>query len=139
MRSHWVFRHKILTAITMIIIFPIGYWLFITIPKEKMPDIKQQEMIVYIEWNENIHIKENETRTREILQFLDTLTLTRSSFIGQQQFLLNRDRELTSTESEIYLKAKNYKELPKIRKKFLILLHNNILKQLYLTTCRHSI
>lgn len=114
---NWVFRHKILTAITMIIIFPIGYWLFIAIPKEKMPDIKQQEMIVYIEWNENIHIKENETRTREILQFLDTLTLTRSSFIGQQQFLLNRDRELTSTESEIYLKAKSYKELPKIRKK----------------------
>src|SRR5690606_28870711 len=59
---NWIFTHKVLTAVVILATFPICVYLFFIIKKEKMPDIKQNELIVNIEWNENVHLYENHDR-----------------------------------------------------------------------------
>jgi multidrug efflux pump subunit AcrB len=111
----WVFSHKALTTIIVIAIFPFCYTLFILIPKEKMPDISQNELMTGIEWNENIHVKENDKRTRDFLAAIDEMTVEHSALVAQQQYLLNRDREQTSSECKIYMKTPSKKDLEPLK------------------------
>ena len=113
--SEWTFSHKTLSTILIIATLPLCFWLFMVIPKEKMPEINQTELISYIEWNENIHVKENEKRCQALLDSIGTYLVESSALIAQQQFLLNRERELTATETEIYLKTISPQNIPVLR------------------------
>jgi len=112
---HWVFSHKVLTVVLSIGVIPIGYILFNTIRKEKMPDISQNELLVNIDWNENIHVGENNDRTLHFLSAINNLTIEHSALIAQQQFILNREREQTSSETQIYLKMPSKKDIDKTK------------------------
>lgn len=111
MGIRWVFSHKALSTIFMIVMLPVCFWLFLIIKKEKMPDINQNEMMVYIEWNENIHIQENYERCLLFFKELQSRTEENSGLAGRQQFLLNRDKNLSSTEAEVYIKTKTPDEI----------------------------
>ncbi|MFR0677011.1 efflux RND transporter permease subunit [Dysgonomonas mossii] len=113
--ADWIFAHKTLTVIVMILVFPFCIWLFSFIRKEKMPDISQNELMVNIEWNENIHLQENNRRTASLLQYIEKEIIENSALIGRQQYLLNREREKTVTESEIYLKLPTTEDIPGIK------------------------
>ncbi|SHE81723.1 efflux RND transporter permease subunit [Dysgonomonas macrotermitis] len=111
----WIFSHKVLTLAVMLVVFPICFWLFVIIKKEKMPNINQNEVIVHIEWNENIHIQENHDRCISFLRELKHQTKETSGLVGQQQFLLNKDWNLTSTEAEIYIKTETPSEINRLK------------------------
>jgi len=113
---HWVFSHKILTTIMTIGILPLAFLFFTLIPKEKMPDISQNEVMVIADWNENINVEENMERTQTLLDSLNKLTIEHSALIAGQQYVLNREREQTSSESKIYLKTPQKKDIPGIKK-----------------------
>jgi multidrug efflux pump subunit AcrB len=112
----WVFRHKAITFIGMLSSLPLCFLLFTVIPKEKMPVISQKELILTIDWNENIHVEENKDRVRNIFQAIHAKTVEHSGKIAQQQFILNRDREQTSSEAELYFKTAHSRQIPELRK-----------------------
>ena len=103
--ADWVFSHKAITILGTLLIFPLCVFLFFHIRKEKMPEISQQELMVNIEWNENIHLRENQQRSLMLLQYIQVLTEENAALIGRQQFVLNRKREQTYSESEFYLRT----------------------------------
>ncbi|MBE8722342.1 efflux RND transporter permease subunit [Sphingobacterium pedocola] len=103
--ADWVFANKGVTTALTLLLFPLCVWMFYLIPKEKMPEISQHELVTDIEWNENIHLEENRKRSIALLDAIRDQVEVSSVLIGQQQFLLNRERENTVSESEIYLKA----------------------------------
>jgi multidrug efflux pump subunit AcrB len=113
----WVFRHKALTAIIMLAIFPVCFALFTLIRKEKMPDLHQNEMSVTLEWNENIHVEENYERSMKVCEQLSPEAEETSGLIGQQQLMLGGRREQTSSEAEIYVKAKTSDDIPLLKGK----------------------
>jgi multidrug efflux pump subunit AcrB len=113
---HWVFKHKTLTTVMTLGILPLAFLFFTIIPKEKMPDISQNEVIVNVEWNENIHPDENGERIQGLLTSLHKLTIEHSAQIAAQQYILNRDREQTSSESKVYLKTPQKKDIPGLKK-----------------------
>jgi len=112
----WVFSHKVLTIVLSIGIIPFSYIIFNAIRKEKMPDISQNEMLVNIDWNENIHVDENNDRTLHFLSAIDSLTIEHSALVARQQFVLNREREQTSSETQVYLKTPEKKDIDKTKK-----------------------
>lgn len=112
----WTFSHKLTTAFLFLLMFPLCYILFVIIPKEKIPDIKQNEFLLHIEWNENIHVNENKERTLNYLSVIKKNTEHHSALIAQQQFLLNNEQEQTSSESQIYLKTFNDSNYPELNK-----------------------
>jgi Cation/multidrug efflux pump len=111
----WVFNHKTLTVIIMIAVFPLCAWLFSTIKKEKMPDLSQNELVVAIDWNENIHLDENKERILSLFDGLGAQVVENSALVGQQQFLLNREHDKSVSESEIYLRIENTKDIDKLK------------------------
>jgi multidrug efflux pump subunit AcrB len=111
----WVFAHKVTTSIIMIAVFPLCFWLFTIIPKEKMPDISQNELLVDIEWNENIHVGENTRRTQAFLSASGSKVVEHSALVAGQQFLLNREREQTSSETQVYLKTPQKRDIDKVK------------------------
>lgn len=113
----WVFAHKALTTVVMLAVLPICACLFWLIPKEKMPDLHQQEIVVSLDWNENIHVAENARRTQDLLEFIRPHVVQQTGMVGQQQFLLDRKRPMTSSESELYVKVSDADQLPDLEQR----------------------
>jgi multidrug efflux pump subunit AcrB len=109
---NFVFTHKTLVVVIMLLVFPAGYYLFKLIPKEKMPDLNQSEIVASLDWNENIHVWENYERCRNLTAAMDNISAETSGLIGQQQFMLNSQREQTSSESEIYFRTASSDKIP---------------------------
>ena len=102
---NFVFRHKKSNIIFIFVTLPLCALLFYEVPKSRMPEIDQNELIAHIEWNENIHIDENRERVDKLFAQIAGDVQEYTSYVGQQQFLLNRDRELSSSEAELYFKT----------------------------------
>lgn len=108
----WIFSHKALTTVIMLAVLPVCFLFFKIIPKEKMPHISQNEVLVNVEWGENIHIGENYDRCVAILKHLEGAYVDASTLVGQQQFMVSRDDDLSATEAEMYLKTVSPKDIP---------------------------
>lgn len=119
---NWVFKHKLITLLVMVGIFPLLYVLFTLIPKEKMPAISHNELVVAIDWNENIHVGESKSRILHFFESIHPKTTEYSALIGQQQYILNREREKTSSEAELYLKVHHPSAIPELKKDILAFL-----------------
>ncbi len=111
----FVFRHKTGSLLFVGISLPLCVLLFYGIPKSRMPEIDQNEAIAHVEWNENIHIDENRRRVAALLEEAGRLGAIHTAYIGQQQFLLNRDRELSLSEAELYLKTEKADAIAPLR------------------------
>lgn len=109
-----VFNHKWKFLLLTLLFFPSCILLFFVIPKEKMPRIEQTELLVYVDWNENIHLKENRTRLGEMMDALTVTPMEYSSFVGRQDFLLNNERERGRTESDLYLRLSKSEDIARV-------------------------
>ncbi len=101
----WVFRHKTFSVLFCVISIPLCIFFFFFIDKERMPDIEENELIARIEWNENIHVDENKRRVDELFKELKDEVLEQTASIGRQDFILNREPELSSSEAELYFRT----------------------------------
>lgn len=101
----YVFHHKTLFFTILLISVPLCVLLFNMMPKTSMPAISYVESVVTVEWNENIHIDENARRVSEMLRATEGRTLENAAYVGQRQFLLEKDNDLTTTEAQLYLKT----------------------------------
>lgn len=101
----WVFRHKTVSVLFCVVSIPLCVFFFFFIDKQRMPDIEENELMARIDWNENIHVDENRRRVDELLQELDVPVKEHTASVGRQDFLLNRERELSSSEAELYFRT----------------------------------
>ena len=122
----WVFAHKTITAVFCIVSIPLCVALFFFIDKERMPKIDENELVVRVEWNENIHIDENRKRVDGLFREMKDKTVEQTASIGQQDFILNREQELSASEAELYFKTADPKEIEPLQKEVY-----KVLKQQY--------
>ncbi len=105
---NFFFRYRTAALFSFLGIIVIMAVLFITMEKEKFPAVKQDELVISVDWNENIDVNENIRRIKEMTGHSSDLTVQTNSFIGEQQFLFNRDYDQSYTQAKVYVKAKNY-------------------------------
>ena len=103
----FIFRYKLLFFTSFVVTLPICVVLFNVMPKSNMPFLDQVESIVKIEWNENIHVSENGLRVNLLLQTIDESLTENSAYIGEQQYLLNKDNALSISEVQLYLRGES--------------------------------
>jgi|AGTN01.2.fsa_nt_gi Cation/multidrug efflux pump len=101
----YVFNHKALFFMLLIISVPLCAVLFKVMPKTTMPEISYVESIVTVEWNENIHVDENARRISELLHGMEEYAVENAAYVGQRQYLLDKDNDLTTTEAQLYFKT----------------------------------
>ena len=70
-----------------------------------------------MEWNENIHVDENRRRVDNLFELFKTETIEQTAAVGQQDYLLNREQALSSSEAELYFKTKNPSEIVPLQEK----------------------
>jgi len=121
----WVFRHKAITFVGMLFTLPLCVIFYFLIPIEKMPVISHEEMILVIDWNENIHVEENKNRVLNIFRAIQTPTVEHSAMIAQQQFILSRDREKTSSETELYFKTAQPRQIAALKSEIETFFHSH--------------
>lgn len=102
---NWVFSHKTFSVVFCIISLPLCVFFFNFIDKDRMPDIDEDELIVRVEWNENIHIDENKKRVNELFKLLKDKVVEQTATVGQQDYILNKEQELSSSEAELYFRT----------------------------------
>lgn len=101
----WAFRFKFTFLAGLWVLLAGGIWVFFQVPKQGMPTVSQTELQARIDWNEAISVEENTRRVSILLAFQSVKPLYISAFVGQQQFLLNRDLQQNFSESTISLKV----------------------------------
>lgn len=114
---NFTFRHKKVSLILTALTLPLCAFLFYEVPKTRMPEIDQNELITHIEWNENIHVDENKDRVNQLFNQTAGDVKEYTSYIGQQQFLLNRDRELSASEAELYFRTEKASAIAPLQEK----------------------
>jgi len=112
-----VFKNKIIMFIAFLIMIPLAFFMIQGIKKEKLPKITQSEIILNIDWNTNIGVAENKKRIKKYLREVKDIVEQSNSYVGEQQFLLNKDKELGYAESRIYLKVKSTKKLKDLQRR----------------------
>ena len=80
-----------------------------------MPAIDQNELLVQVEWNETIHLDENRDRVARLFAGIERPSAQHTAYLGQQQFLLNRNRELSISEAELYFKTERTDDIEPLR------------------------
>jgi len=113
----FMFRHKKIVLGLIVFSIPLCVLLFYGMPKSGMPDIDQNEMLMNIDWNENIHLDENKRRVEALSESINNEVTECTAYIGEQQFLLNRDRQADITESELYFKTSSTNEIAPLQTK----------------------
>jgi multidrug efflux pump subunit AcrB len=101
----WVFSHKKLSAVLTLATLPLCVFFFFYLEKERMPEIEQNELVMRIEWNENIHVDENRRRVDALMKQTDGQVMEHTAYVGMQDYILNGGSELSATEAELYFKT----------------------------------
>jgi multidrug efflux pump subunit AcrB len=107
------YRKTILASFVGVILLMV--WLFIDMEKERFPKVRQDEVLVTVDWNENIDLDENLGRIKEMINGCGDLVAQTNTFVGEQQFLFDRDYDQSYTQAKVYFKAGSYKDVDAIR------------------------
>ena len=113
----WTLRHGKLTIICFIALIPITYFIYQMVEKSRLPHISHDDTIMTVDWNSGISLEENDLRVHRLLSQVDSLTEQTTSMVGVQQFLMSHTKEITSSESVVYINEKDAETLAKIEKK----------------------
>ena len=103
--NRWVFAHKRISLTLAAATLLMCVVLFSVLDKERMPEIDQNELMVKVAWNENIHVDENNRRVDELLKQTDSIAIEHTAYVGMQDYVLNADEALSAGEAEIYFKT----------------------------------
>ncbi len=111
----FVFRYPKSTAVFCVASFLCCVVMFFVIDKSGMPHIDNNELIMRIDWNENVHTTENYQRVNQLFKKVQDKVSEQSAEIGRQEYLLNSAEELSITEAILYFKTATAKEIPSLQ------------------------
>lgn len=111
----FIFSYKKPLFLTIILMIPLCVLLFRIVPKTNMPHLDHIELVAKVEWNENIHIDENKKRTDALFQSVNEWTVESAGYVGNKQYLLEKENNLSVTEAEVYFKSNSPKGIEKVK------------------------
>ncbi len=111
----WVFSHKAISMLLTLASIPLCVFMFYFLEKERMPEIEQNELVARIEWNENIHVDENNRRVDGLMKGTDAEVVEHAAYVGMQDYILNGGSELSASEAELYFKTETPAGIPPLQ------------------------
>ena len=76
-----------------------------------MPQIDQNELVARIEWNENIHVDENNRRVDDLMKQVDDRVTEHAAYVGMQDYILNGGSELRLPKRNLFQDGKAIRNL----------------------------
>ncbi len=112
----WMLRHGRLMIVCFMLLIPLTYFVYQLVGKSRLPEIAHDDTLLTIDWNSGISLEENDLRVYRLLSQVDSLVLQTTSMVGVQQFLMSHTKEITPSESVVYIKAKDSEALVRIER-----------------------
>jgi len=120
-----VFKYRRLALGSFIFLLIIAGTLYLLLPLQKMPPLRQTETVMVIDWNENVHLDENNKRVSFLTSSCDELIAESGAYTGRQQFLLNRDMDLEISHAHVYLRSPDPESLSSLVERLQSLVDKN--------------
>ncbi|MFR9620230.1 MAG: efflux RND transporter permease subunit [Rikenellaceae bacterium] len=111
-----VLRHRGLSFIFFLLTIPSIYFVYTRIEKSSLPYIHHNDAIMTIDWNMGISLDENDRRVGELLYAVRDDLDHSTAMVGAQQFLLSHTKDITASESIVYIRAANDEVLAKVQR-----------------------
>lgn len=121
----WTFNNKTVSVIIVMTLITSNIFLFKHLNKERLPALEQTELLTSIDWNSNISISENARRVKNLIRRLGEHVVISNAMIGEQQYLLSKEKELSSSETLVYLKVRESRFLNDLKKNISKYLRDN--------------
>ncbi|MCD7710070.1 MAG: efflux RND transporter permease subunit [Porphyromonadaceae bacterium] len=112
---NWIFSHKVCCTVIVMMTLPLCILMFYAIDKAKMPKMPQHELIARLDWNENIHIQENNHRIIEMLRMSNPYVMEHTAYVGTQDYILDNGSNMSGTEAELYFRAQTPIEIDSLK------------------------
>lgn len=119
------FGHKTASFIFFICLLVLGVWMALHIKKQGMPTMSRTELQVKIDWNESISLEQNKLRTQQLIKAITIPYTYASAYVGQQQFLLNRDLQQNLNESTLVIKVADEGAFQQLQKQLKTAIQHN--------------
>ncbi len=108
---HLTFHRPAIVACIALAFCASLYFLFGKLDVTRLPELTQIDCMLYIDWNEQIHPDENNTRISRVLDAVPVKAKQENRFVGQQQFLVSADTDMGFSEAQTYLAYANADEM----------------------------
>ncbi|MBS4013002.1 MAG: efflux RND transporter permease subunit [Bacteroidetes bacterium] len=110
----FVMRNQLFAWIIFIFLLFGTVVLYNISPKERLPGIERNEIVLFIDWNENIHLNENNKRIFSLLEQTKQRIEHSTVYSGRQQFMLGSSKTSNEQQAYIYLKCHSENELNRL-------------------------
>lgn len=111
----WTLRHGKWVLSGSVALLPLIFLVYPAIEKSRLPHISHDDAILSIDWNSGISVEENDLRTYRLLAEVDSLLVQSTSMVGVQQFVMSHTKEITPSESVVYVKVKDADALERLK------------------------
>ncbi len=110
----YVMKHQRVIWLAIMVILAGIFILYANLKKDKLPLITHHETLLRIDWNERVHIDENNRRIQQITDQINDDVAQNTCMVGEQQFLLDNSSINSGQEALVYLDAKTGKALSNV-------------------------
>ena len=101
----WCFRRQAAVWWILVCSAAGGTLLFLKMDRQKVPDMRHDDFLLEIAWNERITAEENDRRCEAMLGALPEGVRQSTVMAGVQQFMLSHTRMQAESEATVYLQA----------------------------------
>ncbi len=110
-RKQWIVAYSFVAAIVLTVV--LAYYL----PKESLPQMTQNDMLLTIDWNDKINLDENIKRVEIVQKLVKDDVEQITSMVGDNQFMLSHTPKASIEQAVLYLKCVDNIELLKVEQK----------------------
>lgn len=103
--QHWMFAHLRLCLFLFLLTIPGFVLVFLFSDRRQLPEIGYSDGMMYVDWNTNISVEENDKRMAWLLEPVKDKMETYTSMVGKQNFMLFHTQEISSSEGLVYIKG----------------------------------
>lgn len=122
---NWVFAHRKLSMLTGALTIPLCVVLFFVLEIARMPEIDQNELVMKVDWNENIHVTENSNRVNTVLKQVSGEVKEHTAYVGLQDFVLGSEESQGTTEAELYFKTEKPEQIAPLQQQLTAYMKQN--------------
>ena len=91
--------------------------MMLLIEKERLPVLQREAALLWIDWNENIHLEENSRRIHNLMEELGPEVMYSTIQAGRQQFMLDKVYNNSAQQSLIYILTSSASQLERVMDK----------------------
>ncbi|WP_165806739.1 efflux RND transporter permease subunit [Chitinophaga parva] len=99
---HWAFAHQKWIVSFVLLLMVAGGLSLRALKSERLPALKRNDLLVQIEWNENIDAEENERRVCQLIQPYLSHVGSIESYVARQQYVWANEKGLGAAACELY-------------------------------------